>query len=177
MGFYFSAIRLFSSSRQTVKLDRDGNEELWLEKTYYTTEEDFPTLLRRSEIISSESLEISPVEIALQDVELKNKELDALNRRYSALVNTNQVISTNPLSMTLNSVVDAPMGSGVSSYRAAYLTPEYVERYSERVETVEKLRAAVDNQVSRYFVRCLLRTADLCQSRFSLLTAASDYTA
>ncbi|KAF8185096.1 hypothetical protein K438DRAFT_1974296 [Mycena galopus ATCC 62051] len=38
------AINLFSSSRQVKKITRSGGEEIWLEKTYFTTEEAFPTV-------------------------------------------------------------------------------------------------------------------------------------
>ncbi|KAI0321083.1 hypothetical protein OF83DRAFT_1168770 [Amylostereum chailletii] len=156
-----SAISLFSSSRQITKIDDNGNEETWVEKVYYTTEESFPTVLRRSEIVTVEVLEISPVETALQDVELKNKELSALNVRYSALAKTAQVISTNPLSMTLNGVVDAPLNGGVSSYRQVFLTRDYLETHPDREESVEKLRVAIDQQV-QIIDSCLRLHGQLC---------------
>jgi hypothetical protein len=130
-----------------TKPDRDGNEETWVEKTYYTTEESFPAVLRRSEVVAVEVLEISPVESALLDVEQKNKELNALYLKYSTLAKAAQVVSTNPLSMALNSVVDAPAGGGVASYRALFLTPDYVTSHPERTEFVNKLRGTVDEQV------------------------------
>ena len=46
-------------------------EETWLEKTFYTTEEAFQTVLRRSEVVNLEVEEISPLENALQEVENK----------------------------------------------------------------------------------------------------------
>ncbi|KAH9083888.1 C2 domain in Dock180 and Zizimin proteins-domain-containing protein [Lactarius deliciosus] len=91
------AINYFSSSRTVPKLDREGNEESWVEKTYLTTEESFPAVLRRSEA---------------------------------------QAVSTNPLSMALNGVVDAPVGGGITSYRTPFLMPGYVSRYPERGESV-----------------------------------------
>ena len=103
-------------------------------------------MLRRSEVVAVEVLEISPVEAALLDVEVKNKELNSLYTKYSTLAKAAQVVSTNPLSMALNCVVDAPT-SGITSYRTSFLTPEYVASHSERSEFVNKLRAAVDEQV------------------------------
>jgi dedicator of cytokinesis protein 3 len=142
-----SAINYFSSPRPIIKVDRDGNEETWIEKTYFTTEESFPAVLRRSEVVAVEVIELSPVESALLEVELRNKELNALNMKYSMLVKTAQVVSTNPLSMALNNVVDTPAGGGIASYRTSFLTHDYVTRHPERKDFVDKLRAAVDEQV------------------------------
>ncbi|KAI0063692.1 hypothetical protein BV25DRAFT_405860 [Artomyces pyxidatus] len=156
-----SAINLFSYSRAISKVDRDGGEEIWIEKTYFTTEESFPTVLRRSEVVAWEVLEISPIDNALHDVEQKNKELSALNTRYSGLAKTAQVVSTNPLSMTLNSVVDAPVNGGIASYRQVFLAPEYLARYPERAESIEKLRAAIDKQVG-IIDSCLRLHGQMC---------------
>jgi hypothetical protein len=137
-----------------TKGGRDG-EEVWLEKTYFTTEEAFPTVLRRSEVVAMEVLEISPIENALHEVELKTKELASLNLRYTALAKTAQVVSTNALSMCLNSAVDAPVDGGISSYRQIFFNPDYIARCPERTELVEKLRKAIDDQVDFSFVRQL----------------------
>lgn len=132
-----------------MKGGRDGSEEIWLEKTYFTTEEAFPTVLRRSEVVAMEVLEISPIENALTEVELKTKELASLNMRYASLAKTAQSVSTNALSMSLNSAVDAPAEGGISSYRQLFFAPDYVSRYPERAELVEKLRKAIDEQVNK----------------------------
>jgi len=127
---------------------RDGNgEEVWQEKAYYTTEESFPTVLRRSEVINVAVVEISPLELALQEVEEKSKELRNLHQKYSALAKTNQEVSTNALAMALNSAVDAPLNTGIGVYRQTFFSPDYTVKYPERGEQVEKLRAAIDDQV------------------------------
>ncbi|KAI9456498.1 C2 domain in Dock180 and Zizimin proteins-domain-containing protein [Lactarius psammicola] len=149
------------SSRTVPKLDREGNEEAWVEKTYFTTEESFPAVLRRSEVVSVKVIEISPIENALLEVEQKNKELSALNVKYSNLAKTAQVVPTNPLSMALNGVVDAPASGGIASYRIPFLMPGYVIRYPDRGESIEKLRAAVDEQV-RIIDSCLRLHGQLC---------------
>lgn len=143
---HHSAINLFSSSRQVRKTGRDLTEEKWLEKTYYTTEETFPTVLRRSQVINVDVVESSPVEHALTEVEAKTKELNALNLRYQALAKTSQQVSTNSLAMCLNSAVDAPQDKGISAYRTLFFNPDYVARHPERADLVEKLKAAIDEQ-------------------------------
>ncbi|TFK44595.1 cytoplasmic protein [Crucibulum laeve] len=160
-----SAINLFSSSRQVKKTTRDGGDETWLEKTYFTTEEAFPTVLRRSEVVGLEVVEISPLENALNEVEQKTKELAALNLKYQALAKTVQLVSTNALAMSLNSAVDAPLNTGISSYRQLFFAPDYITRNPERVEMVEKLRAAIDEQV-RVIDSCLKLHGHLCPPEF-----------
>lgn len=143
----FSAINLFSYSRSISKPGPDGVEEVWIERTYLTTEEAFPTVLRRSEVIDVVVAEISPVETALQEVEQRTRELGGLNMRYSALAKTSQVVSTTPLSMALNAAVDTPINSGISLYRETFLSGDYMLRYPDRAEQVTKLRNAIDEQV------------------------------
>ncbi|KAG6878530.1 hypothetical protein C0993_004428 [Termitomyces sp. T159_Od127] len=154
-----------SSSRQVKKTTRDGTEEIWLEKTYYTTEEAFPTVLRRSEVIGLETVEMSPLEIALNEVEQKTKELMALNFKYQALAKTSQLVSTNALAMSLNSAVDAPMNTGIASYRQVFFSPDYVARHPERSQLVEKLRTAIDDQV-RVIDSSLKLHGHLCPPEF-----------
>ncbi|THH15128.1 hypothetical protein EW146_g5303 [Bondarzewia mesenterica] len=156
-----SAINLFSCSRPVPKVDNEGVEEVWVEKTYFTTEESFPTVLRRSEVVAREVLEISPIETALHEIEQKTRELDQLNMRYSALSKTSQVVSTNPLSMTLNNVVDAPLNGGIARYRQTFLTSDYISRYPERAEVVERLKNSIDEQV-RIIDSCLRLHGQLC---------------
>jgi dedicator of cytokinesis protein 3 len=173
--FFLSAINIFSSSRQIRKTTRDGTEEIWTEKTYYTTEEVFPTVLRRSEVINVEVVEISPLQNALQEVEEKTKELSALHLKYQALAKTTQDVSTNALAMSLNGAVDAPQNTGIASYRQVFFSPDYVARNPERAELVERLRVAIDEQVNGLlFTFHLCHLSNHCRSR--LLIVASNCT-
>jgi hypothetical protein len=94
-----------------------------------------------------EVVEISPLEGAVHEVEEKTKELALLHLKYQALAKTTQDVSTNALAMCLNTAVDAPQNSGISSYRQIFFKPDYVVQFPERVELVEKLRIAIDEQV------------------------------
>lgn len=108
-------------------------------------------MLRRSEVVALEVIEISPLENALTDVETKTKELSALNIKYQSLAQTSQPVSTNALAMSLNSAVDTPVNTGIASYQQSFFTPEYVARNPDRGDLVEQLREAIDKQV-RCFV-------------------------
>lgn len=160
----YSGINLFSSTRQVRKIFHDI-EETWIEKTYYTTEEAFPTVLRRSEVVGTKYIELSPLESALNEVETKTKELSTLHAKYSVLAKTSQHVSTNPLAMALNSAVDTPLNTGISSYRQLFFNPDYIERYPERAELVEQLRAAIEEQV-RVIDSCLRLHGLLCSPEF-----------
>lgn len=138
---------MFSCTRPVLKIVGDGVEETWLEKTYFRTEEAFPTVLRRSEVVASEIVEISPIENALLDVEKKFKELEALSIQYTGLAKTSQSVSTNALSMSLNGVVDAPVDTGVPFYRHQFFGSDYLVKFPERAELVRRLRQAIDQQV------------------------------
>ncbi|KAG7090843.1 hypothetical protein E1B28_009925 [Marasmius oreades] len=159
-----SAINLFSTSRQVTRT-RDRMEEVWIEKVYYTTEDTFPTVLRRSQVVAMEVEEISPIENALEEVEQKTKELTSLEMKYQSLANTSQEVSTNALAMTLNSVVDTPPDTGIPAYRQQFFTPEYIARNPGRSELVEKLRSAVDDQ-ARIIERCLKLHGQMCPQEF-----------
>ena len=131
------------------RVARDGTEEAWLEKTYFTTEESFPTVLRRSEIVAVQIVEISPIERALQEVEQRTKELVNLHFKYSMLAKTGQIGSVNPLTMALNAAVDSSLDSGVPSFRY-FLSNDYIVRNSDKPESpelIERLRIAIDDQV------------------------------
>lgn len=144
---------MFSCERSVAKVGLSGDEETWIVKAYFTTEETFPTVLRRSEVVDIQTIDISPIESAINDVVQKTKELVALRARYSTLAKTGQIISTNALSMTLNTAVDAPVSSGVSLYREAFLSPEYLVQNPDRADLVQKLRDAIDDQVNMSIYR------------------------
>jgi dedicator of cytokinesis protein 3 len=130
-----------------IKSSQDGVEETWIERTYFTTEESFPTVLRRSEIIGFEIAEISPVERALQEVEQRTKELATLHVKYSTLAKTGQVVSTNSLTMALNAAVDSPPDSSIPSFRE-FFANDYIARNVDKSAMIERLRNAIDDQVS-----------------------------
>lgn len=140
---------MFSYSRLVTKIGPDNVEETWVEKTYLTTEEAFPTVLRRSEVVEVAAVEISPIETALQEVQQRTRELEGLNLRYAALAKTGQPVTTTPLAMSLNAAVDAPVTGGIASFRQSFLANDYLARYPDRAEKIEQLRSAIDDQVCR----------------------------
>ena len=116
----------------------DGEEETWIVKTYFTTEETFPTVLRRSEIVLIETTEISPVESALREVEAKTKELALMHVKYSTMAKTNQPVSLNAMSTALHLAVEPPP-NGVTHFKRMFLSGEYEKQNPERQEYIQRL--------------------------------------
>ncbi|KZT56696.1 hypothetical protein CALCODRAFT_483819 [Calocera cornea HHB12733] len=161
-----SEVNLFSSSRPFSKEGTSSTSEfrerdIWVEKTYYRTEAAFPTVLRRSEIVDFNVEEMSPIENALNDVLAKTKELANLEVRFTNMARTDEPVSTNELSMSLNSAVDSPVNGGVALYRQAFLGTDYLPLHPENAALVQRLRDAIDEQV-RVMARCLQLHGRLC---------------
>lgn len=160
-----SAINVFSCTRPFTKDpvtdEKPRFRDVWTEKTYFTTEESFPTVLRRSEVIEIQVVEISPLDNALLDVEQKTKELQILEAKFSALAKTSSSINATALTMALNTVVDPPSESGVPVYRDSFLKTEYLARNPSQEPLLQKLRSAIDEQ-ARVVDRCLKLHGALC---------------
>ncbi|ORX96112.1 hypothetical protein K493DRAFT_337071 [Basidiobolus meristosporus CBS 931.73] len=120
---------------------------LWTEKTIFATESKFPSLLRRAEVISIVTKEQSPVENAVAAMESKTKELSHLEKKYQQYVGTDtSKVNSNPLAMALNGAIDAAVNGGVSMYKRAFLTSDFIQQNPETEEMVEKLDQLIDEQ-------------------------------
>ncbi|CAZ79583.1 unnamed protein product [Tuber melanosporum] len=108
--------RSFFSSRPLPGNDAGRPSSWWSEKTVYSTAERFPTILRRSEILSISTVTVSPVENAIEAVTAKTGELSLLEKRYADMKGGDGH-DLNPLSMSLTGAVDSPVNGGVGGYR------------------------------------------------------------
>ncbi|KAI9221894.1 hypothetical protein BC828DRAFT_404514 [Blastocladiella britannica] len=145
--FQFNDVRQFSVSRPMRKGPKTGNEflDLWTEKTTYVTEDTFPHLLRRSEIIEATITEYSPVENAVQGMVKKNRELILLEAKYGKF--TEPQANCSPLTMSINGSVDAPVNGGIPMYKKAFIQSNYREEYPDKAVFVSRLEEAIDEQV------------------------------
>ncbi|MCJ1397818.1 hypothetical protein MMC11_001014 [Xylographa trunciseda] len=82
-------------------------KDQWIEKTLYTTADTFPTILRRSEIVSVDVVPLSPLQTAVERTTRKTSELAVLEKRIlegdeSSFFNLTDAIksSVNPTSTT-----------------------------------------------------------------------------
>jgi len=165
---YYEAneVRTFSFNRPFKKQkDKKTNSEnefmdLWTEKTILITENKFPSLLRRSEVIYLKIIELSPIENAVLTLIAKNRELNMAKERYEKAerdINHGQEIpldmrlntggiNINPLTMLLNGSVDARVNGGVPMYRNAFLCPEFQEQNPEYDYLVAKMKKLIEQQ-------------------------------
>jgi hypothetical protein len=68
----------YTSKRHTSEVDV---KEQWVEKTVLTTAEPFPNILRRSEIVASEIIELNPLQTAIERTWRKTQEMLLLEQR------------------------------------------------------------------------------------------------
>jgi hypothetical protein len=165
--YSFNNVSKFSFSRPVTKegasdkADESSKPEsdflnLWTEKVDFECEDKFPTIVRRSKIISSHASVISPIENAVTAMENKNKELISLEKKYSALIpkstrhytSMTQPLNINPFSMSLNGAVDAPVNGGVPLYKKAFLSKEYWEKNPDMRHWIQRLQTAIYDQVN-----------------------------
>jgi len=155
-------VNSFSFTRPFKKFgsSKEGKNEflnLWIEKTVLYTQDIFPCLVRRSEVQRSELIEISPIENALTAMEMKNKELLDLERKFTVYYQDPVLMASanvNPFTMSLNGAVDAPVNGGVPMYKQAFLSNEYLILHPEHRELTDKLIQYINEQVV-IIKRCL----------------------
>ncbi|CRG90304.1 hypothetical protein PISL3812_07347 [Talaromyces islandicus] len=101
----------FTSQRHTGSLDI---KEHWAEKTVFTTAEPFPNILRRSEIVATEIVELSSIQTAIERTWRKTQELHLLEKHATSGDDTNLSGLTDALIQLLE------LGTGQTSCVAIY---------------------------------------------------------
>ncbi|KAL2868870.1 guanine nucleotide exchange factor DCK1 [Aspergillus lucknowensis] len=112
--------RRFSSTLRRHTRDVDVQEQ-WVEKVIYTTAEPFPNILRRSEVIATEEVALSPLQTALERTWRKTQELYLLYRRAATGEDMSLMNLTEALEQLLELSSASP--SCVAHYRQ-FLTDE-----------------------------------------------------
>lgn len=95
-----------------------------------------------------QTVELSPVDSALLDVEEHVKELSQLQAKFEVFLEMDNAASTNDLTMALNEIVDAPPENGLEFYRTVFFTPDYLDGHPSQEASILKLRQALDELVS-----------------------------
>jgi dedicator of cytokinesis protein 1 len=116
--------------------------KLWLEKTYLTISNPLPNILRWYPIVKVESVDVSPIENAIETLEGTNQKLMLLIKEHMKDVN----LRVDPLGMVLNGVVDAAVNGGIANYRPFYQAG-YVEAHPGDAELVKQLRQMTIRQL------------------------------
>ncbi|XP_052360996.1 dedicator of cytokinesis protein 1-like [Oncorhynchus keta] len=136
----------FQYSRPVRKGEKDPDNEfsnMWIERTTYTTAYKLPGILRWFDVRSVSTEEISPLENAMETMQLTNEKISNMVQRH--LNDSNLPI--NPLSMLLNGIVDPAVMGGFTNYEKAFFTEKYQGDHPEDQEKLDKLKDLIAWQI------------------------------
>ncbi|KAK2187560.1 hypothetical protein NP493_162g07017 [Ridgeia piscesae] len=136
----------FQLDRPFHKGVKDSNNEfktLYLERTTIRTLAELPGILRWFEVAETHTEELSPVETAIDAMEMKNNELRQLVTQH--LLNKN--LTLKPLTMRLNGVLDAAVNGGISKYQDAFFSEEFALTHPQFGGHTVRLKALFLEQV------------------------------
>nr|XP_046242635.1 dedicator of cytokinesis protein 5 isoform X3 [Scatophagus argus] len=136
----------FQYSRPFRKGEKDPDNEfatMWIERTTYITAYRFPGILKWFEVKSVSVEEISPLENAVETMEMANEKLSNLVQQQAC----DRSLSINPLSMMLSGIVDPAVMGGFSNYEKAFFTDTYIQEHPEDHERIEVLKHLIALQI------------------------------
>uniref|UniRef100_G1P6P7 Dedicator of cytokinesis 5 n=1 Tax=Myotis lucifugus TaxID=59463 RepID=G1P6P7_MYOLU len=139
-------VQQFQYSRPFRKGEKDPDNEfatMWIERTTYTTGYTFPGILKWFEVRQISTEEISPLENAIETMELTNEKISNCVQQHA----WDRSLSVHPLSMLLNGIVDPAVMGGYSNYEKAFFTEQYLQEHPEDQEKIELLKRLIALQM------------------------------
>ncbi|NXL82303.1 DOCK1 protein, partial [Leptocoma aspasia] len=147
VSFYrVNEVQRFEYSRPVRKGEKNPDNEfanMWIERTIYVTAYKLPGILRWFEVKSVFMVEISPLENAIETMQLTN---DKINNMVQQHLN-DPSLPINPLSMLLNGIVDPAVMGGFANYEKAFFTEKYMHEHPEDHDKIEKLKDLIAWQI------------------------------
>uniref|UniRef100_H3BYF8 DOCKER domain-containing protein n=1 Tax=Tetraodon nigroviridis TaxID=99883 RepID=H3BYF8_TETNG len=147
VSFYtVNEVHKFQYSKPVKRGERESDNEfanMWIERTTYTTAYKLPGILRWFEVKSVSTEEISPLEIAVETMQLTNEKISSMVQRHLSDPN----LPINPLSMLLNGIVDPAVMGGFANYEKAFFNDKYMQEHPEDLEKIEQLKDLIAWQV------------------------------
>ncbi|XP_078269755.1 dedicator of cytokinesis protein 1 isoform X2 [Rhinoraja longicauda] len=147
LSFYtINEVQRFQYSRPVRKGEKDPDNEfsnMWIERTTYVTAYKLPGILRWFEVKSDSMVEISPLENAIETMQLTNEKINNMVQQHMNDPN----LPINPLSMMLNGIVDPAVMGGFTNYEKAFFTEKYMQEHVEDHEKIEKLKDLIAWQI------------------------------
>ncbi|XP_048068171.1 dedicator of cytokinesis protein 5 isoform X2 [Ursus arctos] len=139
-------VQQFRYSRPFRKGEKDPDNEfatMWIERTTYTTAYTFPGILKWFEVKQISTEEISPLENAIETMELTNEKISNCVQQHA----WDRTLSVHPLSMLLSGIVDPAVMGGYSNYEKAFFTEKYLQEHPEDQEKIELLKQLIALQM------------------------------
>uniref|UniRef100_A0A8W7NFN6 Signaling protein n=1 Tax=Anopheles atroparvus TaxID=41427 RepID=A0A8W7NFN6_ANOAO len=122
------------------------------ERTIMRTTDPLPGILRWFPVKSSETVMISPIEMAIETVDAKNRAIRELVLEHQ----NDPGLRVHSLSAVIKGVVDAAINGGLPIYEDAFLTPEYLESHPGDDHLVARLKDLIASQIPLLEVALLL---------------------
>ncbi|KAG7256540.1 hypothetical protein CRUP_037907 [Coryphaenoides rupestris] len=116
---------------------------MWIERTTYSTAYKLPGILRWFEVKSVSTEEVSPLENAMETMQLTNEKISSMVQRHLSDPN----LHINPLSMLLNGIVDPAVMGGFANYEKAFFNDKYMQENPEDLDKIDKLKELIAWQV------------------------------
>lgn len=141
-------VRTFIYDRPIHKGPVDKENEfksLWIERSILTTAAKLPGILRWSEVVKKQHIEVSPIEHACEEVEKKVIELEKIVT--SCNQDSSNEKNVQNLSRTLQGVIDAAVNGGIAKYQDAFFNTKYIALYSELTPYIRKLKQLINHTI------------------------------
>ncbi|KFB45954.1 AGAP004320-PA-like protein [Anopheles sinensis] len=122
------------------------------ERTIMRTTDPLPGILRWFPVKSTETVMISPIEMAIETVDAKNRAIRELVLEHQ----NDPRIPVHSLSAVIKGVVDAAINGGLPIYEDAFLTPEYLDKHPGDDHLVARLKDLIASQIPLLEVALLL---------------------
>lgn len=145
--FLTNDVNTFTYHRRLSTNAKDSDfGSLWLERTTVTTRSSLPGILRWSQIETTTTTQVSPIQSAIETLHAKNDDIYRLVEKY--LENPSAEMDPQMASV-LGGVVDPAVNGGISNYEKAFFTPNYLDSHtsSDDREKIDALKDLIANQV------------------------------
>ncbi|KAM4747063.1 dedicator of cytokinesis protein 5 isoform 2-T2 [Rhinophrynus dorsalis] len=139
-------VQNFSYSRPFRRGEKDPDNEfatMWIERTTFTTAYKLPGILKWFEVKHFHTEEISPLQNAIETMELTNEKISHLVQQHRA----DHSLPLHPLSMLLNGIVDPAVMGGFSNYEKAFFTERYLQNNPADQDKIELLKQLIALQM------------------------------
>ncbi|XP_069043692.1 dedicator of cytokinesis protein 2-like isoform X2 [Lepisosteus oculatus] len=147
LDFYkVNKVKCFTYSRPIRKGPKDPDNEfasMWIERTTYETAYKLPDILRWYEVISMDTVTLSPVEVAVETMQSTNEKIARVVRQHRG----DARLPVSPMSMLLNGIVDAAVMGGFAKYEKAFFTEEYMRDHPEEKGRILQLQDLIAWQI------------------------------
>jgi hypothetical protein len=113
--------------------------DLWYLNFYHVTEDFFPTVHTRTEVVKKILVETTPIQNAISMILDKNREIQTVTAKQEAAGST--------LTLVLKGVIDAAVNGGTALYTQAFLNDAYLQAKPSDITLCEQLHQGLEHQI------------------------------